>query len=179
MNTALLIVDVQQALTRGEYAAFESMRVIDRINAVLRVARRADAPVVLIQHEERAGPFEHGTAGWTLDPALEVLPTDVRVRKTTPDSFHDTDLKAVLDANGVTEVVVCGFQSEFCVDSTTRRALALRLPVTLVEDAHSTLDNGVLDAARITAHHNRTLASIDSYGTRATLVPASDVRFER
>jgi hypothetical protein len=33
------------------------------------------------------------------------------------------------------------------------------LPVTLVSDGHSTLDNGVLTAPQIIAHHNRTLST--------------------
>lgn len=63
-------------------------------------------------------------------------------------------------------LVVCGFQSEFCVDTTTRRALALGYPVTLVADGHSTTDNGVLSAAQISAHHNATLTNIVSFGPR-------------
>ena len=34
MTTALLIIDVQQALCSGEYEAFEAQRVIERINLV-------------------------------------------------------------------------------------------------------------------------------------------------
>lgn len=74
--------------------------------------------------------------------------------------------------------VICGLQSEFCVDTTTRRALALGYPVTLVSDGHSTMDNGVLSAAQISAHHNETLVNITSFGPRVRAMPASDVRFE-
>jgi nicotinamidase-related amidase len=38
MQTALLVIDVQQALCSGEYKAFDSERVIGRINAVARKA---------------------------------------------------------------------------------------------------------------------------------------------
>jgi hypothetical protein len=61
------------------------------------------------------------------------------------------------------------------VDTTTRRALALGYPVTLVSDAHTTLDNGTLTAAQISAHHNETLANIASFGPRAVAVPAAEV----
>ena len=75
-------------------------------------------------------------------------------------------------------LVICGFQSEFCVDTTTRRALALGYPVTLVADGHSTLDNSVLTAAQIAAHHNETLSNISSFGPRAQAVRAADVRID-
>ena len=44
--------------------------------------------------------------------------------------------------------------------------MALGYPVVLVSDGHSTVDNGVLSAAQISAHHNKTLASIESFGAQ-------------
>ena len=176
MNTALLVIDVQQILSSGKYAVFESRQVIDRINRVIQMARDAGAPVVVIQHEEQDGPMKFGSDGWKLAPELHVLPSDILVRKTTPDSFHDTELQAVLEGRKVEKLVICGFQSEFCVDSTTRGALALGYPVTLVADGHSTLDNGVLQAKQISAHHNETLRMMESFGPRVETIPAADVR---
>jgi nicotinamidase-related amidase len=178
MTTALLIIDVQQALCSGKYKAFESERVIQRINLVSANARSAGVPVVVIQHESQGGPLDYGTDGWKLAEGLKVEPSDIHVRKQATDSFHNTDLQSVLQTNGVKSLVICGLQSEFCVDTTTRRALALGYPVTLVSDAHSTMDNTVLSAAQISAHHNETLANISSFGPRVTTVPAAQVRVE-
>ena len=178
MTTALLIIDVQQALCSGEYEAFEFKRVIERINLVSGKARSVGAPVVVIQHESQSGPLDFGTDGWKLADGLDVQPTDIFIRKRATDSFHNTELQAVLRARGVTKLAICGLQSEFCVDTTTRRALALGYPVTLVSDAHSTMNNSVLSAAQISAHHNETLANITSFGPRATATPAQQVHIE-
>jgi len=85
-------------------------------------------------------------------------------------------LQGVLQSRGVEKLVVCGLQSEYCVDSTVRRALALGYPVTLVADGHTTMDNAVLKAAQISAHHNVTLSGIDSFGPRVEAIPAAEVR---
>jgi nicotinamidase-related amidase len=175
MTTALLIIDVQHALCGGAYEAFEAGRVIDRINLVSRRARAAGAPVVVIQHETASGPFQYDSPGWQLAQGLETEPTDIFVRKKATDSFHNTELQAVLQSRGVTKLAICGLQSEFCVDTTTRRALALGYPVILIADGHSTMSNGVLSAAQISAHHNETLSNITSFGPRATAVAASEV----
>lgn len=177
MKTALLIIDVQEALCFGEEAAFEAERVIERINTVSRTAREAGMPVVLIQHEEEEGSLQFESAGWQLARGLATAPGDLRVRKTTPDSFHLTPLQALLKERGVTDVVVCGLQSDFCVDTTARRALGLGYPVVLVEDGHSTVDNGLLTAAQISAHHALTLSNIGSFGVRVKLLPAGEVTF--
>jgi nicotinamidase-related amidase len=176
MTTALLVIDVQHLLCNGDEAAHDIDRVIERINGVAARARAAGAPVFLIQHEDD-GPLRHDSQGWQLDRRLSVQPDDLRMRKTACDSFHHTELHALLRSRGIEQLVVCGLQSEYCVDSTVRRALALGYPVVLVSDAHSTIDNGVLPAALISAHHTTTLARLESFGPRVTPVAAAQVRF--
>jgi len=178
MKSVVLVIDVQQALCRGGYAAFEAERVVSRINEVLSEARAAGAPVVIIQHESTDEFLEYGSPGWQLAEGLSVSPSDHYIRKTAADSFHNTELLALLQGLGAKELVICGLQSEFCVDTTTRRALALGYPVILVSDAHSTMDNEVLSAAQISQHHNVTLANITSFGPRVRAIPACNVRFE-
>lgn len=176
MSTALLVIDVQQAMSAGEWAAFQVDRVIDNINGLIARARESGAPVIFIQHEEGEGPLQYGTEPWQLASTLAVKDGDIRVRKTTPDSFHRTELQDILQQRGCDKLVVCGMQSDFCVDTTTRSALARGYPVTLVADGHTTLDNGVLKAEQITAHHNETLGNMTSFGVRVTVAPAKDVR---
>ncbi|WP_249673674.1 cysteine hydrolase family protein [Pseudomonas abieticivorans] len=175
MSTALLIIDVQVGLCTGADAAFEIDRVIANLNQVSTQARSVGAPVVLIQHEEPSGTLKVDSPGWQLAHGLHTAPNDVRIHKTTPDSFLRTSLLAQLQAKGITRLVIGGLQSEFCVDSTTRMALALGFDVVLLADGHSTVDNGVLTAAQISAHHTMTLGNLSSFGKRALVVAANDV----
>jgi nicotinamidase-related amidase len=145
MTTALLIIDVQQAMCTGDYAAFDIDRVIDRINVIAAGARSAGLPVVLVQHQEDEGPLQSGTEGWQLAARLHTQPDDLRVHKATPDSFHRTELHPLLQSQDVQRLVVCGLQTEYCVDTTVRRALALGYEVLLVADAHSTRAVGRAD----------------------------------
>ncbi|HSN69652.1 MAG TPA: isochorismatase family protein, partial [Thermoanaerobaculia bacterium] len=96
MPTALLIIDVQHALCHGEYAGFEADRVISRINELSGRVRRSGATVVVIQHESAEGPFIHGSSGWQLAGELVTAPEDVFLRKRATDSFHNTQLHALL-----------------------------------------------------------------------------------
>ena len=176
MNTALLIIDVQQGLCEGEHDAFESQQVITRINMVSEKARAAGAVVIFIQHESKSGYLEFGTHAWQLAHGLHVGPTDLRIRKTTPDSFHRTELEEVLRRHAVDDLVICGMHTEFCVDTTTRRALALGYPVVLVEDAHTTEGNEHLSAAQVIRHHNDTLTNISSFGPRVRAISAEKLR---
>jgi len=170
MNTAVLVIDVQQGLCEGDGAAYDCAGTIARINRVARRARAAGAPVIFIQHESRSGYLEYGSSAWRLASGLEAHSTDLRVRKTTPDSFLGTDLESILRERGIGRVAVCGMHSEFCVDSTTRRALALGFPVLLISDAHTSAGNAAISAQKVIAHHHATLTNLSSFGPRARAV---------
>ncbi len=176
MTTALLIIDVQQGLCEGEGRAFESDEVIARINRVAAQVRSAGWPVVFVQHESTSGYLTHGSRKWQLAHGLLAAAGDLRVRKTTPDAFQGTDLDALLKARGVRELIVCGMHTEFCVDTTIRRALAMGYPVTLVSDAHTSAGNAVLTPRLVIEHHNATLTNISSFGPRVLAVASADLQ---
>lgn len=175
MTTAVLVIDVQQGLCEGEGAAFDCAGTIARINVVTGKARSAGAPVIFVQHESKAGYLEHASDAWQLASGLQVAATDIRIRKTTPDAFLRTELEATLRDHVVDNLIVCGMHSEFCVDTTTRRALALGFPVLLVADAHTSAGNAVISAQQVIAHHNATLTNISSFGPRVHAVTSESL----
>ncbi len=175
MKTALLVIDVQRGLFAQTPAPFEADAVVDRINNLATCARQAGAPVVFIQHERATLAFQ--SEGWQLVDTLVVETGDVLIRKTTPDSFQRTELGETLADLGIERVVICGFASEFCVDTTTRRAAALGYEVTLAADAHTTQDKPHMDAATIRAHENATLPAIVSFGPAIRAIASADIVF--
>ena len=174
MNLALVVIDVQRGLFDPSPADADA--VIARINALADKAREAAAPVVFVQHE-RAGDLEAESSGWALHPGLRVVEGDHRIRKATPDSFLRTGLDEVLSFCGVEGVVLCGYATEFCVDTTTRSAAAHGYHVVLASDAHTTHDKAHADAAQIRAHHNATLPAIRSFGVDIRALPAAEIAF--
>lgn len=177
MTTALLVIDLQRALCEGRWAMHGIADVLDRVHDLAARARAAGAPVVFIQHQSADGPLVVDSEGWQLSPELTVHPGDWRVNKRHGDGFLRTDLHARLQACGVTEVLLCGAQSDFCVSATAQGALSHGNAVTLVADAHATLANGVLSAEQIVAHVNATVPQMDSYGPRVRALPCADIGF--
>jgi nicotinamidase-related amidase len=64
-----------------------------------------------------------------------------------------------------------------CEGTTARRALAVRFPVTLVSDAHTSAGNSAISAQDVIAHHNATLGNISSFGPRVQTVPSHSIAF--
>jgi len=173
MATALVVIDVQEAMFRQPTPPHDGAAVVGRIAGLLDRARADGVPVFYVQHDGGPGDdFERGTPGWQLHPPIAPLPGEPIVEKRHPSAFQDTDFEARLRQAGIDRLVICGMQSEYCVDSTTRAAYSLGYKVVLVSDAHTTFDSKILSGAQIQAHHTNTLN-----GSFAKAVPAAEVAF--
>jgi nicotinamidase-related amidase len=177
MNSALLIIDVQRGLFDQHPRPDDADAVVDRINALAARARDAGAPVVFVHHETQGDELKYGSQNWILAQRLDLQVSDITLRKTTPDSFLRTDLIALLAGWKTTRVVICGYATEFCVDTTVRRAAAQGFSVIIAADAHTTHDKEHASGAEIRRHHNATLAQIDSFGPRIEAVASAGIVF--
>ena len=174
MTTALLIVDVQRALFESVPAPFDAQAVVQRLQTLSMQARAAGVPVVWVRHGN-ASNLVHGAPGWQLVPALGAQPEDLYVDKTTPDAFAHTSLQALLQERQVQQLVVGGYASEFCVDTTVRRAAGLGYAVALLADAHTTHDKPHASGAWIRQHHSASLSAMRSFGRPITALDSAAV----
>jgi len=170
MKSAVIVIDVQQKVFDTKPEPFEADAVIKRINFITEQARVKKIPVIFLQHEAN-GFLEYGSEGWRIARAVKVDEKDIFVRKTSGDAFLHTNFEDILTSLSITNLVICGYASEFCIDSTTRRAAGLGYTVQLVADAHTTHDKQHLSAVQIREHHNVTLAM----GPAITTVLSSDI----
>ncbi|QKK23584.1 cysteine hydrolase family protein [Rhizobium hidalgonense] len=185
MTKALLIIDVQNAILSGK-AGPERQPHIDaaldetvaRLASLQEKARQATAPVVLVQHDGGSGHrLAVGTEGWALRQEIAPKPGEVVVRKKSADSFFETDLAERLNERSVTHLVIGGCMSQFCVDTTVRRAVSLGYDVTLIADGHTTGDTATLTFSEIIAHHNETLDGFDAGKATVDIRPAAGITF--
>ena len=131
---------------------------LSRVSGLIAGARSSGVPVVYIQHLGGVGhPLEPGTKGSPIHPAIAPIAGERVIQKRESDAFWDTSLQAALEELGVASLIVCGMQTEYCVDTTCRRAHGLGYRVFLAQDAHTTMDAETLTAAQIIAHHNEVL----------------------
>jgi nicotinamidase-related amidase len=145
-------------------------RVLSRIETLLSNAPASGTPVIYIQHDgPKDHPLETHTKGWEVHPSIKPLDSESFVRKAESDSFFETTLQQELEGREITRLIIAGGMTEYCVDTTCRRATSLGYDVTLASDAHLTRDNGVLSAANIIAHHNFVL---DDFGAGDHVIKA-------
>ncbi len=148
----LMIIDVQQAMFGGPQP-FHGDTVVARIADLLGRARAARTPVFFVQHDGGPGdPFDKNGPGFAFHPALAPQPGEPITVKRRNSGLYETDLDATLKAAGIDALVICGMQTEYCVDATVRSAFDRFYRVTVVADAHTTFDSELLPAATIIAH---------------------------
>ena len=174
-KTALVVIDTQVGMfeTPGLPPVPDGERLLENIENLLRGAREADVTVVHVRHADGPGhPLERGTRGWEIHPRVAPKDNEAVVDKETPDSFLRTTLGDELESRGIGCLVLAGMQTEYCVDTTCRRAFSLGYDVTLAADAHGTWDEGGLSAAQIVAHHNEVMGN-----GFADVVPSGEISF--
>lgn len=149
----LLVIDMQNAwLANAATPCFETAAVVKHINHAAANIRRQAGRVVFVQHADEDAVA--GSDAWNIIAALDVGGGDGRVQKRACDSFAGTDLAGQLEALDGDTLYICGFATEFCVDTTVRAAASRGLNLVVLSDAHTTSNRPHLDARGIIAHHN-------------------------
>jgi nicotinamidase-related amidase len=168
----LLVVDVLAGIFELPLPLAHPEPFLANVVTLVQEARAAGARVVFLRHRGRPpSPFAEGARGRQIHSAVAPLGDEPVIDKEHPDSFHATGLGQLLANEGVDAVVVCGFASEGCIDSTVRSAYGRGLEVQLASDAHTTTASRTLGAEQIVAHENEALARF------AAVVPTAAVAF--
>ena len=76
------------------------------------------------------------------------------IEKTLNDPFVRTPLQKALEQIAPDRVIVTGWATDSCVDSTIRSAISNDYHVIVVSDGHTVSDRPHLDAATVIRHHH-------------------------
>jgi len=160
-SCALLVVDVQRAFCApdGRTGLRHSNRLMqalpNRINTFVdRFCASGGLPVYLrsVPSVDRATPADrwlnelksHPRPASSSDPELELyglkLPRNAVTIDKCSDGFAHSNLKAVLDANDISSVLICGVRTEICVRRVAERSESEGYRVFVLRDLCATRD---------------------------------------
>ncbi len=158
-KTALLVIDVQNGIFNiPDNPLYSEEEVLDNINYLITKSREDGIPVIFVQHNSPKGLLKYQSEAWKLHKDIIPYVSELRINKQFADSFQDTTLRKQLEILHIETLIIAGLQTEYCVDTTCRRAYSLGYEVILASDAHSTVD-GVISATDIIMHHNEVLSN--------------------
>ena len=174
-NTALLVVDVQQGVMKN---AWDAARVVGNVASAVQQARASQMPVIWVQHADEE--LVKDTDEWQWGTQLCPAPDEALVHKQFNSAFEATTLESQLAALNIAHLVLCGAATNWCIRATAYAALERGYDLTLIEDAHSTVDMPVsseltIPAANIVAELNTTLKWLSYPGRRNSVQKLSEV----
>ena len=139
-RTALLVIDAQQEYFApiGKLVLPDGPPAVERIAELLAWARAGGVPVIHIVHESRRPTpttFVPGSPGVEIHPAARPAPGEPVLTKHLPGSFTNTALEEHLRRQGIEQVIVSGFMTQMCCDTTAREAAHRGFKVLMAADA--------------------------------------------
>ena len=162
-DSALIMVDCQNTYRHGIMQLTNVEAAILEAQKLLNMARDLNIPIIHIQHDAGVGSPYDVTAGIG-QISSEVAPKNGEnvIAKNYPNAFIATPLEAQLKALGIENLVLAGFMTHMCINSTARGAFNLGFKPTVVASACATRSligaNGkVIDAQTM---HDSALATV-------------------
>jgi nicotinamidase-related amidase len=141
---AVVVVDLQnEYLPTGKLALAGIHEALDNAARVIADARTNGDLVIHIRHESTAPDapfFTPGTDAVQIHATVAPAHGEPVIVKNFPNAFLKTNLKALLDEQGIAAVTVIGAMSHMCIDATTRAASDFGYTTTVVHDACATRD---------------------------------------
>src|SRR5690554_35810 len=147
---AVIVVDIQnEYFPTGKLPLVNIEGAAAKAAQVIETARQNKDLLVHVHHEfpdPNAPVFTPGSDGVNIHESVAPKGDEPVILKNYPNSFLKTNLKELLDTNGIENVVVIGAMSHMCIEATSRAASDFGYKVTVLEDACATMDlefNGV------------------------------------
>ena len=139
MSNALLVIDVQKEYQAGgklEIKGFD--RAAQNISKLLAWAREGNAAIFHFQHISAVlgdDVFAPTSDGIDFAAGFEPLDGERAYTKAKPSAFSASGFSEALASSQYEQVILCGFASFLCCDSTARDAYHRGYNVIFIEDA--------------------------------------------
>ncbi|MEZ3161677.1 cysteine hydrolase family protein [Microbacterium sp. BWT-B31] len=144
MTRALIVIDMQRGFDDLDFWGPTTNPGCEaNVAALVERWARAQEPIVVVRHDSRSesSPLHPSNPGNALVEAVASAAADLLVTKNVNSAFYgDPDLHAWLGERGIGEIVLCGIQTNMCVETTARMGGNLGYDVTVALDATRTFD---------------------------------------
>lgn len=138
-ESTLIMIDCQNTYVHGVMALDGVAAALDQAAVLLERARSAGIPIIHFKHDAGEGsPYDvRAEIGQIVD---QVAPRDDEtvIVKQFPNGFVQTDLEDRLKAANASNLVLAGFMTHMCINSTARGAFNLGYSPTVVANATAT-----------------------------------------
>jgi nicotinamidase-related amidase len=138
-ESALIMIDAQNTYAEGIMKLDGMDAALQECKALLDRFRKAGRPVFHIQHDAGEGtPYDINDHLGQIIPIVAPIEGEAVIIKHYPSAFVQTELNQLLEEAQVKHLILVGFMSHMCVNSTARAAFSLGYNPTVVAAATAT-----------------------------------------
>jgi nicotinamidase-related amidase len=138
-DSALVMIDCQNTYRSGIMQLTGVEEALQEAQKLLHMARALKIPVFHIRHDAGPGtPYDVNAPIGAIADEVAPVAGEAVITKNYPNAFIQTDLDAQLKAAGVKNLVLAGFMTHMCINSTAHGAFNLGYNVAVVASATAT-----------------------------------------
>lgn len=138
-DSALIIIDAQNTYCEGIMKLEGMEKALQECRALLDRFRKAGRPVFHIRHDAGPGsPYDVTSPIGQIVDLLAPAQGEAVITKNYPNAFAGTELEGLVKKAGTNNLILVGFMSHMCVNSTARGAFSLGFNPTVVASATAT-----------------------------------------
>jgi nicotinamidase-related amidase len=138
-ESALIMIDCQNTYRKGLMQLTGVEVAILEARHLLAKAREFKIPVIHIQHDAGVGsPYDVSAEIGAICDEVAPIAGESVITKNYPNAFVATDLDQQLKALGIKNIVLAGFMTHMCINSTAHGGFNLGYLVTVVASATAT-----------------------------------------
>ena len=138
-DSALIMVDCQNTYRHGMMQLTNVEPAIIEAQKLLQMARDLKIPIIHIQHDAGVGsPYDVTAEIGQISSEVAPKNGENVITKNYPNAFIATPLEAQLKALGIENLILAGFMTHMCINSTARGAFNLGFKPTVVASACAT-----------------------------------------
>lgn len=174
-DSALIMIDCQNTYRTGVMQLTGVEAAIDEAQKLLLRARKLKIPVIHIQHDAGEGsPYDIQSDIGKISDEVAPIDGEMVVTKHVPNAFVDTPLNERLKSLGVNNIVLAGFMTHMCVNSTAHGGFNLGYHVAVVADATATRPLEAAHGKKLTAEEVQDGALASTRDMYAAVVDSCD-----
>lgn len=138
-ESALIMIDCQNTYREGIMKLEGVENALEEGKKLLERARALGIPIFHIRHDAGPGsPYDINDHIGAIADVVAPIEGEPVITKNFPNSFVQTDLDEQLKAKGVKNIILAGFMTHMCVNSTAHGGFNLGYTPTVVASATAT-----------------------------------------
>lgn len=138
-SSALIMIDCQNTYRKGVMQLTNVEPAIIEAKKLLARARALNIPIIHIQHDAGVGsPYDITTEIGAICDEVAPIAGEPVIVKNYPNAFIQTSLDQHLKSIGINNIVLAGFMTHMCINSTAHGGFNLGYAVAVVESATAT-----------------------------------------